>query len=310
MAALRLFRRREMVRIALRDICGWSDLDRTMTDLSALADTAISAALAALYHRGTRRWGIPCDAEGRAVYPVVIGLGKLGANELNFSSDVDLMFAYAAEGRTAGGERPPASNETFFTELARSLIQAIGATTGDGFVFRVDARLRPYGEAGPLTMTFDRLEDYYQAQGREWERYALIKARIVAGGQAAGRQLLARLRPFVFRRYLDYGAFESLRDMKGRISQEVRSKGLQDDIKLGAGGIREIEFFGQMFQLIRGGVARSLQIRPIRSVLAVLVAEHHIPEAVGRAMDEAYVFLRTVENRLQQWSDQQVRRKT
>jgi glutamate-ammonia-ligase adenylyltransferase len=306
MQVLREFRRREMVRIALRDICGWADLNRTMNDLSMLADAALGTALDWLYLRESAAWGMPLDGFGRPMGPVVLALGKLGANELNFSSDVDLMFAYASEGRTSGGTRGATAHETFFTRICRELIQVIGAPTADGFVFRVDARLRPYGDAGPLVMTFDRLEDYYQEQGREWERYALIKARVAAGDAAAGDRLLTRLRPFVFRRYLDYGAFDGLREMKARIAMEVRNKGLQSNIKLGSGGIREIEFFGQMFQLIRGGVEPALQIRPIRQVLTVLVQQGLIPSTVGQAMDSAYVFLRTLENRLQQWADQQV----
>ncbi len=305
MQVLRSVRQREMVRIALRDICGWADLNQTLADLSALADTAIGAAVDYLYAREAAAWGEPLDAKGQRVGLVVLGLGKLGAHELNFSSDVDLIFAYAADGRTRGGRQGETTNETFFTRLCRELIQIIGVPTADGFVFRVDTRLRPYGDAGPLVMNFDRMEDYYQEQGREWERYALIKARVIAGDQAAGELLLGRLRPFVFRRYLDYGAFDSLREMKGRIALEVRGKGMQNDIKLGPGGIREIEFFGQMFQLIRGGVEAALQIRPIRQVLQVLVKKRYIPAAVGRTMDEAYVFLRTVENRLQQWADMQ-----
>jgi glutamate-ammonia-ligase adenylyltransferase len=305
MQVLRLFRNREMARIALRDLCGWADLNQTLADLSTLADTAIAAALDALYGLEALAWGLPVDANGRPMHLVVLGLGKLGAGELNFSSDVDLMFAYAAEGQTQGGQRGGVSHEEFFTRLCRALIQTIGAATTDGFVFRVDARLRPYGDAGPLVMAFDRLEDYYQEQGREWERYALIKARVVAGDQVAGGLLLSRLRPFVFRRYLDYGAFDSLREMKGRIALEVRGKGMQDNIKLGPGGIREIEFFGQMFQLIRGGVEPALQIRSIRMVLAVLVKKGYVTAVVGQILDTAYVFLRTVENRLQQWSDQQ-----
>ena len=305
MQVLREFRQQEMVRIALRDICGWADLKQTMGDLSDLADSTIGAAVDYLYVREAAAWGLPTDTKGNPVRLVVLGLGKLGAHELNFSSDVDLILAYAADGQTRGGSQGNTGNEAFFTRLCRELIQIIGAPTADGFVFRVDTRLRPYGDAGPLVMIFDRLEDYYQEQGREWERYALIKARVVAGDQTAGDLLLARLRPFVFRRYLDFGAFDSLREMKGRIALEVRGRGMQDNIKLGPGGIREIEFFGQMFQLIRGGVESSLQVRPIQQVLQVLVKNRYIPEAVGRAMDEAYVFLRTVENRLQQWADQQ-----
>ncbi|MEJ2040805.1 MAG: bifunctional [glutamate--ammonia ligase]-adenylyl-L-tyrosine phosphorylase/[glutamate--ammonia-ligase] adenylyltransferase, partial [Desulfosarcinaceae bacterium] len=303
---LRLFRRREMVRIALRDLCGWADLDQTLRDLSMLADACIDAALVHLHGLMTLAWGDPADQQGRAQQLVVLALGKLGACELNFSSDVDLLFAYACEGQTLGGAKGRLSNEDFFQRLCRDLIKAIGTHTAEGFVFRVDTRLRPFGEVGPLAMSFDRLEDYYHAQGREWERYALIKARVVAGDQAAGRDLLKRLKPFVYRRYLDYGTFDGLRDMKERIAIEVRSKGLEENIKIGSGGIREIEFFGQMFQLIRGGVDPALQIRPIRRVLAALVRKRYIPADVGSSLDEAYVFLRTVENRLQQWDDQQV----
>ncbi|NNK02451.1 MAG: bifunctional [glutamate--ammonia ligase]-adenylyl-L-tyrosine phosphorylase/[glutamate--ammonia-ligase] adenylyltransferase, partial [Desulfatitalea sp.] len=306
MKTLRTFRRREMVRIALRDICGWAVLEQTLADLTDLADTAIAAALRLLQRQQVALWGQPCDAAGQPIRLVVLGLGKLGAGELNFSSDVDLMFAYPAEGHTQGGARGTTDAASFFTRLCRDLIQVLGAVTEDGFVFRVDARLRPFGEAGPLVMSFERLEDYYQAQGREWERYALIKARVAAGDATAGRRLLDRLKPFVFRRYLDYGAFDSLRDMKNRISLEVRSKGLQDNIKLGSGGIREIEFFGQMFQLIRGGVTPELQIRPIRQVLAILAQKRLIPDPVARELDAAYVFLRFVENRVQQWADRQV----
>ncbi len=305
---LRLFRRREMVRIALRDIAGWADLDQTLADLSALADACINTALHHLHGLLSHAWGTPVDHQGVAQQLVVLGLGKLGARELNFSSDVDLVFAYPCEGQTRGGEKGRLGNEDFFQRLCRDLIKAIGNHTADGFVFRVDTRLRPFGEVGPLALSFDKLEDYYLTQGREWERYALIKARVVAGAQAAGRQVLGRLAPFVFRRYLDYGTFDALRDMKARIALEVRGKGLEDNIKLGSGGIREIEFFGQMFQLIRGGVDPALQIRPIRRVLAVLVKKRYIPAEVGRSLDEAYVFLRTLENRLQQWNDQQVHR--
>ncbi len=306
MQALRQFRRREMVRIALRDICGWAGLERTLADLSALADVCLATALDCLQQCKNEEWGLPQNSDGKPVRMVVLALGKLGAKELNFSSDVDLIFAYPAEGQTLGGSRGATSNEDYFIRLSRELIQVISASTADGFVFRVDTRLRPYGDAGPLVMSFDRMEDYYVEQGRGWERYALIKARTVAGDLAAGERLLERLKPFVFRRYLDYGAFDGLREMKGRIAMEVRNKGLKDNVKLGPGGIREIEFFGQMFQMIRGGVEADLQVRPIRQVLALLVQKGYIPVRVGQAMDEAYCFLRTTENRLQQWDDHQV----
>ncbi|GAB6909377.1 Glutamate-ammonia-ligase adenylyltransferase [Desulfosarcina cetonica] len=302
--ALRHFRRREMVRIAIRDLAGLSRLDETMADLSALAQTAIDGALTILYDRLCQTVGTPGDNSGNPQRLVVLGMGKLGAGELNFSSDVDLIFAFPCAGETRG--RPRAlSNEAFFTRLCRLLIQAIGDSTAEGFVFRVDARLRPFGDSGPLVMTFDHMEDYYQSQGREWERYALIKAKVVAGDAAAGKELLDRLRPFVFRRYLDFGVFESLREMKQKISAEVRRKRLDDNIKLGSGGIREIEFFGQMFQLIRGGVLPALQQPAIQTVLTVLASEGYVPPAVSRELIEAYRFLRNSEHRLQEACDQQ-----
>ncbi len=303
-ATLRSFRRREMVRIAVRDLAGLSDLDETMADLSALASAAIDDALALLYQQMTRTEGTPADAAGNEQKLVVIGMGKLGAGELNFSSDVDLIFAFPAVGETRGG-KAPCSNQDFFSRLCRTLIQAIGENTDDGFVFRMDTRLRPYGDGGPLVMSFDQMEDYYQSQGREWERYALVKADVVAGDRDAGRILLYRLRPFVYRRYLDFGVFESLREMKRKINAEVRRKKLHDNIKLGRGGIREIEFFGQMFQLIRGGVLPSLQNPAIQPVLAVLEKEGIVPVPVCRELTSAYRFLRMVEHRLQEANDQQ-----
>jgi glutamate-ammonia-ligase adenylyltransferase len=236
-----------------------------------------------------------------------LGLGKLGARELNFSSDVDLIFAYPQTGSTSGNEQST-GNEDFFTRLSRRLIKVIGQPTADGFVFRVDARLRPFGESGPLTMDFDAMEQYYQQQGREWERYALIKARAVAGDIDAGKRLLEKLHPFIYRRYLDYSAFESLREMKQMIARDVKRKGMDSNIKLGPGGIREIEFFGQMFQLIRGGVTPALQDTAIINVLKALESEHHIPPGVCDELIDAYMFLRHTENRLQAFSDQQTHR--
>ena len=302
--ALRIFRRREMVRIAVRDLAGLCAVEESMADLSALARCAIDGALTLLYRHLCAIDGVPRDDRGTPQQLVVIGMGKLGAGELNFSSDVDLVFTFPSSGETQGGKRTM-SNETFFTRLCRHLIQAIGENTADGFVFRVDTRLRPYGDGGPLVMNFDHMEDYYQSQGREWERYALIKAAVVAGDADAGTTLLRQLRPFVFRRYLDFGAFESLREMKQKITAEVRRKKLHDNIKLGSGGIREIEFFGQMFQLIRGGVIPALQQPGIQAVLEILHQEGFAPPSVCRELGEAYRFLRTTEHRLQQENDQQ-----
>jgi glutamate-ammonia-ligase adenylyltransferase len=302
---LRRLRRREMVRIALRDLGGLSDVFETMGDLTAFADSMIQISLDYLYEHQAALHGSPVGKTGAPVHPVVIGLGKLGGEELNFSSDVDLIFTYSENGHTAGGDAS-LSNEEFFARLFRNLYHLLGKKTEDGCVFRVDLRLRPFGENGPMAMSFDSMEHYYQTQGREWERYAWIKARVAAGDFEAGTRLLHRLAPFVFRRYLDFGAFESLRDMKNKIEREVKRKGLKDNIKLGWGGIREIEFFGQIFQLIRGGVSALLQQRSILKVLPALVTENLIPEAVCANLTEAYIFLRKLEHRLQEVDDQQI----
>jgi len=301
---LRRYRRREMVRIAWRDLAGWADLTETMSALSAFADACLEQTLRILYQWQCDKFGIPTAEDGSKQQLVVLGLGKLGARELNFSSDVDLIFTYPGSGQTRGAEGS-LSNEDFFTRLCRRLIKVIGQPTPDGLVFRVDLRLRPFGDSGPLAMNFSGIEQYYQEQGREWERYALIKARTVAGDKAAGKFLLEQLHPFIYRRYLDYSAFESLREMKQMIALEVKRKGMANDIKLGPGGIREIEFFGQIFQLIRGGVTPALQETGILKVLQALADEHHIPRVVCRELTDAYVFLRITENRLQEYSDQQ-----
>jgi len=301
---LRRFRRHHMVRIAWRDLAGWANLSETMDDLSALADTCIDQAVFFLYQWQCLKYGIPTANDGSHQRLVVFGMGKLGGQELNFSSDVDLIFAYPETGITQGGLES-INNEEFFVRLCRQLIKIIGATIPDGVVFRVDMDLRPYGESGPVVMSFDAIEEYYQKQGREWERYAWIKARVVAGDKDTGETLLKSLKPFVFRRYLDFGVFESLRKMKQRISLEVKRKGLANNIKLGPGGIREVEFFGQIFQLIRGGVTPSLQERPIQKTLKVLTSENYISQKVCDELTVAYVFLRNTEHRLQEFSDQQ-----
>lgn len=301
---LRRIRLREMVRIAWRDLSGRADLSETMAELSGFADACVEQALALLYHRLCDEYGVPTAADGSRQQLVVLALGKLGGRELNFSSDIDLMFTYPRAGETKG-RSTSISNEDFFVRLCRRLINIIGATTSDGMVFRVDLRLRPYGESGPLVMSFDALESYLQMQGREWERYAWIKARVIAGDKAAGTRLLERLKPFVYRRYLDFGVFESLRDMKQKIAAEVMRKGMKNNVKLGPGGIREIEFFGQVFQLTRGGVTPVLQQRSIQKVLKMLARENFITPAVYDQLTQAYEFLRNTEHRLQEFSDSQ-----
>ncbi|MGH8581925.1 MAG: bifunctional [glutamate--ammonia ligase]-adenylyl-L-tyrosine phosphorylase/[glutamate--ammonia-ligase] adenylyltransferase, partial [Gammaproteobacteria bacterium] len=301
---LRRFRNREMVRIAWRDIAGLADLDATLRDLSALADALVDASYRWWYERLCATLGVPLGEGGDRQAMVVIAMGKLGALELNFSSDIDLIFAYPEAGETRGTART-VSNQEFFTRLGQSLIKSLADVTEDGFVFRVDMRLRPFGESGPLVASFETMEAYYVTHGREWERYALIKARIAAGDQAAGARLLAMLKPFVYRRYLDFTAIGALRDMKRLIDQEVEKKGLADNIKLGRGGIREVEFIGQVFQLIRGGRNAVLQTPAIRTVLGHLRQLGYLPEAAVAELCSAYSFLRTLENRLQQIGDQQ-----
>jgi len=300
---LRRFRRYQIVRIIWRDIAGWAELAETLEDLSALADACIEQAQALLYAWTCEELGTPRNTTGQAQPLVVLGMGKLGARELNLSSDIDLIFAFPESGHTDGARAR--SNEQFFMRLCQRLIQVLDKVTADGFVFRVDVRLRPFGSAGPLAMHFDAMESYYASQAREWERYAMIKARVVGGDQPAGKRLMRLLRPFVYRRYLDFGAIESLRDLKLLISKELYKKGMDANVKLGPGGIREIEFIGQAFQLIRGGRDQDLQIRPILPVLALLQDKKILPVYVVRELSEAYVFLRLVENRIQAWADKQ-----
>lgn len=302
--ALRRLRHREMVRIIWRDIGVLAPLEETLEDLSELADCCIRQSLDLLHTWTCAELGRPRDAAGREQHLLVIGMGKLGARELNLSSDIDLIFAFPSHGRTQGGPRE-LDNGRFFTRLAQRLVQALNNQTIDGFVFRVDTRLRPFGDSGPLVMTLDGVEDYYQSQAREWERYAMIKARVLAGDPADVAALESLLRPFVYRRYLDFGSIESLREMKRLIAKELHKKGMESNIKLGPGGIREIEFIGQAFQLVRGGRDPELQIRPIREVLAVLARKGLMPVAEVERLDAAYQFLRLVENRLQAHQDRQ-----
>ncbi|MDR2876461.1 MAG: bifunctional [glutamate--ammonia ligase]-adenylyl-L-tyrosine phosphorylase/[glutamate--ammonia-ligase] adenylyltransferase [Chromatiales bacterium] len=305
--ALRRERRREMMRIAWRDLTGWSDLETTLRETSWLAEAAIDGTLAKLQLWEEDIHGTPRDGNGNAVGMAVIGMGKLGAFELNFSSDVDLIFVYAAEGETRG-KRQRISNEEFFARLGRKLIAAIGQRDIEGFVFRVDMRLRPWGDAGPLAMSLAQMEDYYQIQGREWERYAMIKARPVGGDYETGNALLRMLRPFVYRKYLDYGVFESLREMKAIIDREAARRDRIDDIKRGPGGIREIEFIGQTYQLIRGGREPALRERGILKILSLLAGAGHLPASSCTELADSYRFLRRLENRLQIYNDAQLHR--
>ncbi|MFV0477985.1 MAG: bifunctional [glutamate--ammonia ligase]-adenylyl-L-tyrosine phosphorylase/[glutamate--ammonia-ligase] adenylyltransferase [Parahaliea sp.] len=302
---LRYFRAQHMVRIVWRDFCRLAPTQETTRDTSLLAEACIEVALDYCQRELVQRFGTPRGRySGKAQELLVLAMGKLGARELNVSSDIDLIFAYPEAGET-DGEKRHLSNEEFFTRLGRSLINALDQSTADGFVFRVDMRLRPYGESGPLAQNFAALEDYYQEQGRDWERYALIKARAVTGSQQYSDELFAMLRPFIYRRYIDFGVIESLRSMKQMINAEVRRRGLDNNVKLGHGGIREVEFIAQCFQLIRGGRDRGLQQRELLPVLAECAGLGILPASDARNLREAYLYLRDSEHAIQGYRDQQ-----
>ncbi|MCK4744167.1 MAG: bifunctional [glutamate--ammonia ligase]-adenylyl-L-tyrosine phosphorylase/[glutamate--ammonia-ligase] adenylyltransferase [Sulfuriflexus sp.] len=304
MHELRNFRQREMLRIAFRDLSNWNDLDTTTTELTWLAEACIECALGVISGWKKKELGVPSNSQGEEQELVVIGMGKLGAHELNYSSDIDLIFVYSEEGETKD-TKIKLENSEYFIRLSRQLIHVLNTATADGFVFRVDMRLRPFGDSGPLAISGDAFEEYYQTHGREWERYAMIKARIVAGDRDHGQNILACLRPFVYRRYIDFGVFESLREMKQLIERQVALKGMEKNIKLGAGGIREIEFIGQAFQLVHGGRREVLRQRPILSILDTLVDLELLPEFVVDELHDGYIFLRDCEHRLQMWRDEQ-----
>ena len=302
--SMRRFRQQQQVRIIWRDITRHAATMETTRDLSDMADACLQQGNEWIYQQLVASFGTPYDEDGQQQHLVVIGMGKLGAQELNLSSDIDLIFAFPAQGETRGARRS-LSNQEFFTRVGQRLIKLLDDVTVDGFVFRVDMRLRPYGDSGALVFSFNALEQYYQSQGRDWERYAMIKARVVAGDQDAGAELMERLRPFVYRRYIDFAAIEALRNLKQLIQREVKRKGLQDNVKLGAGGIREVEFIGQAFQLIHGGRDRSLQQRPILAVLDMLATNTYLPDEAVDELKGAYLFLRDTEHALQAIDDRQ-----
>jgi glutamate-ammonia-ligase adenylyltransferase len=303
MARLRRWRRTEFLRIAWRDLAGWATLVQTLHDLSAAADVALRAAREFAWRTLTARHGVPRDFQGEPQSLITVAMGKLGGGELNFSSDIDLVFLYPESGHTDGAL--PLDNGEFFTRLGQHLIRLLAARTEHGFVFRVDMRLRPFGDSGPLVSNASALEDYLQIHGRDWERYAWIKARAVTGMEAYARLWEGVIRPFVYRRYLDFGVFESLRDMKALIEREVSRRELSDHIKLGDGGIREIEFIVQSFQLIRGGQDRRLQTTSLLRALPLLAGKKLLPASAVQELANAYEFLRRLENRLQMRAEQQ-----
>jgi glutamate-ammonia-ligase adenylyltransferase len=304
MAALRRWRRAEFARIAWRDLAGWASLAETLADLSRAADLALRAAHDFALPGLTARYGQPRSAAGTAQQLIIVAMGKLGGGELNFSSDIDLVLLYPEAGETDGAR--PISNEEYFTRLGQALIRLLEQPTAEGFVFRVDLRLRPYGSSGPLVSNAAALEDYLQLHGRDWERYAWVKARAVTHPDGYAELFRSAVQPFVYRRYLDFGVFDALRDMKALIEREVQRRDLAEHIKLGDGGIREIEFIVQSYQLIRGGQDRRLQTPALRQALMLLVGAKLLAADAVTELDAAYVFLRRLENRLQMRADQQL----
>ncbi len=300
---LRRYRAAESTRLIWRDALGLDDVDATLAGSTRLAEDCLRTALRALEDEFAQRYGRVRSSDGAFQRLVVFGLGKLGGGELNFSSDVDLVYAYPENGESDGPRALHA--EDYFARLGQQLAKLLDETTVDGFSHRVDLRLRPFGNAGRVALSFAAMDQYFQREGRDWERYAWLKARPVAGDIEAGERFLTGLRPFVYRRYLDYGALAGLREMKAAIAAEVARKELADDIKRGPGGIREIEFLAQALQLIRGGREPALQQRRLLPALQALVAARQIVPQVGDALTEAYRFLRRLENRLQMLRDAQ-----
>lgn len=304
---LRRLRQRVMAHIELRDLCGLAPLTEVVESMTLLADITTNFALDHYHRQLAATYGEPLDKAGRPQHLLIIGMGKLGGRELNVSSDVDYIFVYPEDGDTAGPKS--IENYDFFTRLGKRVISALGDITGDGQVFRVDMRLRPNGDSGPLVGSLDSLETYFITQGREWERYAWIKGRTMNSGDNLQPEWVTAMqkiaRPFVFRKYLDFGAINAMRDLHAQIRREVARKDMADHVKLGPGGIREIEFIAQVFQLIRGGRDPALQVRPTLSVLKLLVDRRLIPPETESELREAYIFLRRLEHRLQYVEDKQ-----
>ena len=306
---LRRFRNQSMVRIIWRDFNRTANMQETTAELSYLAQSCIQTTLDYHYSQLEHLYGTPQNRQGEPQPFIVLGMGKLGAYELNLSSDIDLIFAYPEQGETTGANKT-LENQEFFSRLGKRLIQSLDVKTAEGFVFRVDMRLRPYGQSGPLVSSFAALEDYYQHQGREWERYAMVKARVIATNGAPGLscELDQLIKRFTYRKYVDFSVIEALRSLKQMIVQEVKRRKINDDVKLGAGGIREIEFIAQAFQLIRGGREIDLQDNRLLTILPRLETHKCLPEGVAQELINAYIFLRNTEHAIQGYADQQTQK--
>jgi glutamate-ammonia-ligase adenylyltransferase len=301
--SLRLYRHLKLIEIIYLDVIGKTSLHQTLLHLSDLADLLTRAALESSYRHLVKTHGQPLDENGNQMELNIIAMGKLGGRELNFSSDIDLICCYASEGELSGYGN--LSHQEFFTRVTRLFVQLLNDKSEDGFVYRVDLRLRPWGESGPVVLTHAALEHYYQLHGREWEQYAMIKARVITGSDSDRQYIASILRPFVYRKYHDYRVFEGLATLKDKIALQAKSRGMQDNIKLGNGGIREIEFFVQAFQILKGGRNRHLQTTQILDCFDVLQQQNIVAAKTVTDLKQAYIFLRMVENRIQMLNDEQ-----
>ena len=303
MKLLRELRQQEMMRIAWRDLNVLAESEIIFHELSDFAEAMVSVTLQHLEQEHAEIYGMPRDTNGEEQALLTFAMGKMGGRELNFSSDIDLIFAFAEDGETKGGRKT--SHYEFYLSVIRKLVKVLDEVTADGFVYRVDIRLRPFGDSGPLAMSFSGMENYYQSQGRDWERYAMIKAKLITGREKDKKYLQSLLMPFVYRRYLDFGMIESIREMKAMINAQMKRKGMTRNIKLGRGGIREIEFIGQTLQLIRAGREPELRERSIIKVLTLLAEKKYLKKEDVEKLIYAYWFLRKLENRLQMRRDMQ-----
>ncbi|RUO20005.1 bifunctional [glutamate--ammonia ligase]-adenylyl-L-tyrosine phosphorylase/[glutamate--ammonia-ligase] adenylyltransferase [Aliidiomarina iranensis] len=304
MAEVRKFRNIEMARIASLDLLGELALGRMLQENSALADMLITSGINYVSKQLEPRYGMARGVDGASLPLIVLAMGKLGGSELNFSSDIDLIFAYPNAGETQGG-RQNIDYSMYYNKLGQGLIKLLDQPTIDGRAFRIDMRLRPFGQSGALVSSLSALEDYYHEQGRMWERYAMIKARVLNTDSAMAQQVQQMLRPFIYRRYLDYSAIDALRKMKLLINQEARRQGVAENIKLGLGGIREVEFVAQVFQLIRGGREQEFQTTSLLSALTACARHGTLSEKAIENLLSGYAYLRKLEHIIQELNDEQ-----
>ncbi|MDW3095578.1 MAG: bifunctional [glutamate--ammonia ligase]-adenylyl-L-tyrosine phosphorylase/[glutamate--ammonia-ligase] adenylyltransferase [Gammaproteobacteria bacterium] len=301
---LREIRHKLLLQICWKDLVLRAEILDILQELSVLADACVKVTADWMRNSLIEKYGVPRTEQNQQVNFVVIAMGKLGGEELNFSSDIDVMFCYSDSGQSDGEQS--ISNQEFFTQFAQGVIRILSDVTSDGFVYRVDCRLRPFGESGPLVVNFNHVEDYLQTHGREWERYAFVKARVIYGEQRDKQKFDKIVASFVYRKYIDFGVINTLREMKDLISQQMAKKGNLNNIKLGIGGIREIEFIVQFFQLVHGGQNPRLQSRRIIEVLHEIEATGYLSTQDVNELVVAYRFLRRVENRLQMFNDEQI----